>query len=104
MRQIKSRAWDKVAKRMHHAFLHFVEDAIYHHQANPWHDTRFIPMQFTELQDKNGKDIYEGDLMEFSSTKNSGVAPYSPLAEEGTISPVVYKEGKFQLEEGDLYD
>jgi YopX protein len=42
--------------------------------------------------------------MEFSSTKNSDVAPYSPLAEEGTISPVVYKEGKFQLEEGDLYD
>jgi hypothetical protein len=43
-------------------------------------------------------DIYEGDLMEFGTTKRS------PLAEEGTISPVVYKAGKFHLEEGDLCD
>jgi len=104
MREIKFRAWDKVARRMYNDFLQFVEDAIYRHQGNPWHDTRFIPMQFTGLKDSSGNDIYEGDVMEFGPSKTSVAGPYSPLAEEGTIIPVVYKEGKFQLEESDLYD
>jgi uncharacterized phage protein (TIGR01671 family) len=104
MREIKFRAWDNVAKKMCDDFLYLVEDAVYQHQANPWQDTRFIPMQFTGLKDSSGNDIYEADLMEFGTTKRSIAGRYSPLAEEGTISPVVYKEGKFQLEEGDLCD
>jgi uncharacterized phage protein (TIGR01671 family) len=73
MREIKFRAWDKDAKKMCEDFLYFVEDAIYQHQGNPWQDERFTLMQFTGLKDKNGKEIYEGDIILLHPTDKHGV-------------------------------
>ena len=54
MREIKFRAWDKVKKEMF--------DPVGEMDLN----TEGI-MQFTGLKDKNGKEIFEGDIVEWES-------------------------------------
>ena len=57
MREIKFRWWRKEANIMEWDYL---KSSVYYQ--NPFGRSDLITMQFTGLHDKNGKEIYEGDI------------------------------------------
>lgn len=63
MREIKFRAWDKEAKKF--VPIYEVGNLLYEIMANDKHDIydTFELMQWTGLKDKNGTDIFDGDIM-----------------------------------------
>lgn len=58
MREIKFRAWSKVSGKM-------IPSEEVKNETIDWLNTdgRWIPLQFTYIKDKNGKEIYEGDIV-----------------------------------------
>jgi len=82
MREIRFRAWDKVENRgmFYGGFtVHATNGEI---ESDFYNSENLIIMQFTGLKDKNGNDIYEGDILGIDNE---------------VIAPVTFEDGSYQI-------
>lgn len=114
MREIKFRAWDKQHNMMVRDFKlgPYPEPSL---DANGilCRSTWYLFMQFTGLHDKNGREIFEGDILTtrtFKNVEGKSVEICAPIKWtkggyllDGSLVPVTYAEEMMEII-GNIYD
>lgn len=111
MRDIKFRAWNKDIKEMFEVGQITLEKGIWDYQPDdrkhigisiPYQPS-FILMQYTGLKDKNGKEIYEGDIIQYEDI-TKGLVRYSKkyaqyvLVNTGSVKDEFEPLGDYNME------
>jgi len=89
MREVKFRAWDNYDKKMV-SWMEILENRSYTYDFMNNVLKNLIPQQFTGLLDKNGKEIYEGDICR-------GTMPDTERDEPFDLMEVKYEDASFSL-------
>ena len=101
MREIKFRAWDKENTIM--LFFSFNDNTsdypVEFPENNLSEDDKYVLMQYTGFQDKNGKEIYEGDIVTHIRQILALAGGYEDYIESGVIV-FTDGEGAFMLQVG----
>ena len=94
MREIKFRAWDTCEKQ-------FIHDTGVPHTGFRGNEY-LIYQQFTGLKDKNGKEIYEGDILQISPRRAGKVVYVDDLASFDLVhtGEVMHLDSEWIEEEG----
>ena len=107
MREIKFRAWDKVLRVMVYDFRMSSKGKAIIPDTDFGNDNileNLILLQFTGLKDKNGKEIFEGDIILFPDTDTEsvdvGIGVPMPIAQTPvkSFSKVIFHEGSFCMD------
>lgn len=95
MREIKFRAWNPFKQKMMIAYpLESWFSACAEYQTNPYDkEPDIIMLQFTGLTDKNGKEVYEGDILQWRNYR--GVVEYK----QGVCQFMIHDEPSSQYPE-----
>ena len=101
MREYKFRAWNKNSKKMYKIGQITLEKGIWNYEPDnreyigmsiPYQPSSIL-MQYTGIKDKNGKEIYAGDIIEFSY--DMFIGNFDTFVAKGKI---VFEEGAFYVE------